>query len=378
MNWPCTRIGPQWPLTRTEGLSPRMRMLLRWWTYPTDYDWTVAYHRGSPFLCRTNVALGSWCWLYSILCVLATHSPAAVPDGFGRLLAYTFAIAGAVTGAIWMFGPWPSKVATQIFLSYLEVSGAALLLLLQDPFVALPFVAALAVTGSYLACFHSPKMFLAHQVWTISVTIVLFIRAVNSPGSDVVLACAYLTLLILVLIMAPILTHALLLLLRQDAATAFFDPLTGLRNRRGLDAALAERDDWTQTGTVMVIDLDDFKKLNDKFGHNHGDLVLRDTANAIYGAFVPPAITARTGGEEFVVVTDADPTEAIEQAYRLRDQFRNHAGAATTISIGIAHLAARTWASEFQNTWERADAAMYTAKQTGGDAVFVDTQTIAT
>ncbi len=355
-----------------------MRLLLRWWTYPTDYDWTVAYHRESPFLCRTNVALGSWCWLYSILCILATHSPVGVPDGLGRLIAYGFAVSGVVSGAVWIFGPWPSQGSAQFFLAYLEVSGAALLLLLADPFVALPFVAALAVTGSYLVSFHSPKMFLAHQIWTISVTAVLFVRAITGPDGDVVLACAYLILLTLVLILAPILTHALLLLLRQDAATAFFDPLTGLRNRRGLDAALAERIDWTQTGTVMVVDLDSFKKLNDQFGHTYGDLVLRDTANAIYAAFVPPAITARTGGEEFVVVTDADPVEAIEQAYRLRDQFRNHAGAATTISIGIAHLAASTWAGEFQSTWERADAAMYTAKKTGGDAVYVDTRTIAT
>lgn len=99
----------------------------------------------------------------------------------------------------------------------------------------------------------------------------------------------------LVLFSAPTLTHALLLLLRRDAATAFYDPLTGLRNRRGLDAAIVEHRANRRPATVMVIDLDEFKLVNDRFGHAHGDVVLRRTADAIHSAFLPPAITARTG-----------------------------------------------------------------------------------
>lgn len=355
----------------TEGSCPSMRLFRRWWSHPADYAWTAAYQRSNPLLRHARFALATWCWLYAVLCVLATFTPAGVPDGVGRSLAFVLAGAASTIGVLWARGRWPTENISRLFVAYLEVSAAAALLMLADPFVALPCASAFAVNGSYIAAFHSPKMIVGHQVWATVIVGVLFVRALIAPGADVVLACAYLLLLTLVLFSAPIFTHILLLLLRRDAAAAFFDPLTGLRNRRGLEAAITEYGNLAGTVTVMVVDLDAFKAVNDRYGHAHGDLVLCHTANAIHEIFVPPAITARTGGEEFAVVTHTEPAEAIAQARVLQARFGVRSDAGATLSVGIAHADAAALTENFAQTMSYADQAMYTVKQSGGNAVHV-------
>ncbi|WP_072806292.1 GGDEF domain-containing protein [Rhodococcoides yunnanense] len=344
-----------------------MRLLYTWWAHPADYAWTSSYHRADPLLRRADVALGTWCWMYAALCILGTHTPAGAPDGAQRVLALVLAGSSTVIGILWVLRRWPSENVSRLFVLYLELSAAAALLMLSDPFVALPCAAALGVNGSYIAAFHSQKLFLAHQIWVAALVGVLFVSAVTAPGADVVLACAYLVMLTLVLFSAPVLTQAFLLLLRRDAATSLFDPLTGLRNRRGLDVAIGEYGVRLDVAVVMVIDLDRFKQVNDRFGHAHGDVVLRSTAGAIDAAFPPPSITARTGGEEFVVVARIAAAEAIERARTLQASFIAHAGTGTTVSIGIAHAPD----SGFRRAWEKADAAMYDAKKAGGNTVHI-------
>lgn len=358
-----------------------MDLLRRWWTHPADYAWTADYQRSNPLLRHVRLALGTWCWVYAILCVLATFTPAGTPGGLPQIFAFVLAAAAAVIGAWWVRGPWPSEALSRLFVAYLELSAAAALLMLADPFVALPCAAAFAVNGSYIAALHSPKMIVAHQLWAATITVILFGRAAVEPGADIVVACAYLLLLTLVLFSAPMLTHILLLLLRRDAAAAFFDPLTGLRNRRGLDTAIAERSTHIAQGShagvvsVMVIDLDDFKAVNDRFGHSRGDLVLQHTANAIDEHFRPPAITARIGGEEFVIVTHtAESADAITRALALQGWFPaqlDEAGA--TVSIGIAQDNAYRLATDFEQIFARADTAMYAAKRAGGNTIRIHT-----
>ncbi|MDJ0362296.1 GGDEF domain-containing protein [Rhodococcus sp. H29-C3] len=353
-------------------MSPSMRLLHRWWSHPADYAWTAAYQRSNPLLRHAPLALATWCLLQALLCVLATHPTAAAPDGVGQYLSVGLAVAGFLVGVLWVRGPWPTENLSRLFVVYLEIGGALSLLTHADPFVALPFATALAVNGSYIAAFHGPKMIVGHQAWAAAIVGVLFVHAVNEPGANVVLACAYLVLLTLVLFSAPMLTHIFLLLLRRDAATAFFDPLTGLRNRRGLEAAITEQDRRSGTVTVLVVDLDDFKSVNDRYGHAHGDLVLRHTATAIDECFVSPAITARTGGEEFAVVTLADSEAAMAQARALRLRFAAQSGVGATLSIGVAQADAAGLAETLVHLVGRADHAMYAAKDAGGNRIYID------
>lgn len=350
-----------------------MRLIQRWWAHPADFAWTAAYHRSSPLLRHAHAAVGVWCWLYAAVCVLATHTPAGMPSGGARIGALALGAVALVIGGFWMRGPWPSEGRSRAFVAFLEVSTSAALLLLADPFVALPCAAALGVNGSYIAAFHGPKMFLAHQAWAVAVTGVLFVDAVGRPDTDVALACAYLILLTLVLFSAPVLTQALLLLLRGDAASAFYDPLTGLRNRRGLDTALTDRVGRYDAVSILVVDLDNFKQINDRFGHAHGDVVLRAIADDMSRLFTSPAVTARTGGEEFVIVVGGDPYEVTDRAIALLMACAQHDGGGTTVSIGVCHTNGATLVSTgFDQPYDRADRAMYAAKKAGGNTIRVD------
>jgi diguanylate cyclase (GGDEF)-like protein len=102
---------------------------------------------------------------------------------------------------------------------------------------------------------------------------------------------------------------------RREAGT---DPLTGLANRAGLDHAaarvLASAGRTGRHVLVVVIDLDDFKPVNDRYGHGAGDLVLTLTGTRLRNLFGAGAVIARLGGDEFAVLgllpTASDPNQA--------------------------------------------------------------------
>jgi diguanylate cyclase (GGDEF)-like protein len=126
----------------------------------------------------------------------------------------------------------------------------------------------------------------------------------------------------------------------------------------------------------MVLDLDHFKRLNDAHGHAAGDAVLRAVAGSLTAAVRPHDIVARTGGEELVVLgLVGDPDEAAHLAERLRSAVatsRTAHGHAVTASIGIALTRPVDGEPPTDALWrlvDRADAAMYAAKQQGRDRV---------
>jgi diguanylate cyclase (GGDEF)-like protein len=165
-------------------------------------------------------------------------------------------------------------------------------------------------------------------------------------------------------------------LLRATARTetqARTDSLTGLYNRRSIEAAAHH---LVREGTPFVAafaDLDQFKVLNDKHGHETGDRVLRLFARVLRDSVRPTDIPARYGGEEFVVVLpDCSVTDAITVAERLRSRLREAIAAGSvppfTVSVGIAHSGPDNGLTE---TIGRADEALLAAKAAGRDRVFV-------
>jgi diguanylate cyclase (GGDEF)-like protein len=156
------------------------------------------------------------------------------------------------------------------------------------------------------------------------------------------------------------------------------DPLTGLPNRRYFDELLAimgprRRD--TDSRAVLMIDVDHFKRLNDRHGHGAGDEVLRHIAATIARALRAEDTPVRYGGEEFaVILRRASAPQASEVAERIR-----HAVAAlpprpmgvdspVTVSVGVAVAGEEDVMS---GVIERADRALYRAKRRGRDRVEV-------
>ena len=156
------------------------------------------------------------------------------------------------------------------------------------------------------------------------------------------------------------------------------DPLTGLGNRRALERAMRlrmERATRGQPCSLVLLDLDHFKRINDNHGHERGDLVLCDLARIVRRETREDDELFRLGGEEFVLLqpgVDGDilPLRVRQLQDSLRRELRCEDDPAT-VSIGAA-----VWrAGDDAATWlSRADRAMYQAKREGRDRAVVDGQ----
>jgi len=155
------------------------------------------------------------------------------------------------------------------------------------------------------------------------------------------------------------------------------DPLTGLLNRRAFLEEMARHierlDREIEPGTLLFADLDYFKPVNDRLGHEIGDQVLLRTANLLRNAVRPTDLVARLGGDEFALwMNGADHMTAAERAEWLCVQVPNDlraiagedAGQTPTVSIGIAARLAGS-GEPIDSLLRRADRAMYEVKRTG-------------
>ena len=164
-------------------------------------------------------------------------------------------------------------------------------------------------------------------------------------------------------------------LLNDLATQSRTDLLTAIPNRRGF-FSLAEGLEKNQTVAVMLCDLDEFKAVNDTYGHGTGDIVLKGFARILREVQHPGGrIIGRLGGEEFVVVlqnADAIQSRALAESIRTAFSDTRHDGIpsshAITVSIGVA-VAHGT--EPIDAVLNRADAALYSAKQKGKDCVDV-------
>jgi diguanylate cyclase (GGDEF)-like protein len=163
-----------------------------------------------------------------------------------------------------------------------------------------------------------------------------------------------------------------LIQMRQFAHGAAVDPLSGCFNRRHFQARLDEelqRSDRDRlTLALLMIDIDDFKSVNDSFGHLVGDTVIKDVAEILRRSVRGFDVCARFGGEEFAVLMPASTVEsAAKVAGRIRERIEAYRPAGlnavrVTASVGLSVSSAATSASDLI---ARADDALYVAKRAG-------------
>lgn len=149
------------------------------------------------------------------------------------------------------------------------------------------------------------------------------------------------------------------------------DPLTSLHNRRGLQAAVDRLRAAGAPFSVIALDIDHFKQVNDTYGHTVGDEVIRGVAQLMRDCSRPSDVLCRNGGEEFLMLLPAaGAQEAANVAERLCKRLatnRLHGTAGITLSAGVAQ-----WPSagaEVEAVFQAADQALYAAKQQGRNRV---------
>lgn len=159
---------------------------------------------------------------------------------------------------------------------------------------------------------------------------------------------------------------------RENSHRAHHDPLTGLLNRAGFVEALGSRlaTRTERPFAVMFFDLDDFKPINDTFGHAAGDEVLKAVAGRARRALPDGAVVARIGGDEFVALVDGIAADMAQQtgyrligelavSYELGGEISASVGASVGIAMSPGHGA------EVEGLLAVADAALYEAKSGG-------------
>jgi two-component system, cell cycle response regulator len=164
---------------------------------------------------------------------------------------------------------------------------------------------------------------------------------------------------------------------------ALIDPLTGLNNRRyftsHLTSLLGHAGSTRGELTLLILDIDHFKQVNDTYGHDAGDEVLQDFAQRMKLSVRGIDLVCRLGGEEFVIVMpDTDPIRGFRIADRIRQSvgnvpFKIHGGKkeiSVTVSVGMTGLRGEDLTVDA--LLKRADDALYKAKRDGRNRVIAD------
>jgi two-component system cell cycle response regulator len=166
---------------------------------------------------------------------------------------------------------------------------------------------------------------------------------------------------------------------QQSIELALFDPLTGLNNRRFMENHLATMLDNARMRraplTLMILDIDHFKQVNDTYGHDCGDEVLKGFADRLRGIIRGGDLLCRLGGEEFVIVM---PGVSVQAATRIAERARlavqqeqfviDAAGRMIPVTVSIG-LAERGVEGDAGSLYRRADQALYRAKAEGRNRV---------
>ncbi|WP_321925899.1 sensor domain-containing diguanylate cyclase [Paraburkholderia guartelaensis] len=166
---------------------------------------------------------------------------------------------------------------------------------------------------------------------------------------------------------------------REDAVAklreyADRDGLTGIANRRFFETRLADEFlRWQRYGgelSMLLFDLDHFKRINDEFGHVAGDTVLRSMAQRVSGVVRKQDVFGRFGGEEFALLLPCTPLDdALYVAEKIRrtigDEPIEVQGVIVPVTASVGAATARTGAPDYEGMINEADAALYTAKRQG-------------
>ncbi|MGU3437520.1 diguanylate cyclase [Actinomycetes bacterium M1A6_2h] len=296
-------------------------------------------------------------------------APSEEYSGIGVVIVVGISLTTVPVSARWFFGGWPTPKALIAYVVYADVAIAVCLLIKQDLLTAIGGTVLFAVVTTFAVIAVSPLVCSLHMVASIVVLAIVAVRALlNDAASNWVVAAHSLTMLLM--FSAPFVLVIYVSELRSRAHESLVDPLTGLRNRRGLLAAVdaivvTAPKDQSNSMCAVVLDVDGMKRVNDTFGHHTGDAVLLDLTQHLRASAARDWVVARLGGDEFACVTVGDTTNTQTRAHELVGALsaaRMISG--LSVSVGTACTEVHAGGSEqaLLLLLRNADAEMYRAK----------------
>lgn len=337
------------------------------------YEWFSGFlnARGAARTVRLMVAATALSMAAALLVLL---SSAGGPQGRAERTMMLIAVCGGVAGgALWLWR-WPTRRQSGAFAVVTSLSIAMACAAYPDPLAGLLGCIAFTTIAAYVAFFHSTRLVLVMVSFAIAVT---FTQALELALSGrAALAAVDFFLVLQANIAMPVAIHTLLRALRGDLVDAALDPLTGLLNRRAfrrLTLGLFDGRSVDDYLMVVLLDLDDFKGLNDAYGHLVGDQALVAVADTLRATASATAVIARSGGEEFLIADVVSSAEAVQGCQRVCDAIAEmHHPATVTASLGTAvatlgGVQPHDRDGIVDHLIAAADMAMYRAKRNGGN-----------
>ena len=349
----------------------------RWWRQPDHYAWLSAYLAARNLQRFTRYMIACTVFLLGLVPLLTLLSTFGPDDLLFRVIKLAMIACCAVMALLWL-ARWPTRSQSMTFAITANACIAASCLTQSSPAEGIQGATAFVALAGYVAFFHTGRyLALTLLVATITATI-LAIQLSESVG--IALTLSKLVVLFVSVLAVPFSAQVLVHILGTDALKSDTDPLTDLPNRRAFDrsvrAMAAESiGNGSAVLAVVMVDLDAFKRVNDTAGHAAGDQTLIAVAGILRGTRRGNSVTARIGGEEFVVALVDTEQSAIGMAERLRREI-GETPWNVTASIGLAtaslsRVPEAGVRSLVQGLVESADRAMYKAKRAGGDQVYV-------
>lgn len=277
---------------------------------------------------------------------------------------------------------WPTRRVSLVAVLLGSVCATAWSLTQPSPGIAALACACLTVTGGYIAFFHNLRFVAVNAGLAAGAAVVAAIRL--APDVGVAAALAAFWMMWFPNSVIPLGVRCLTNAMTHFAIRSDEDPLTGLLNRRGFRNAISRRllpECRGATGSQLVVamvDLDDFKRVNDTHGHAVGDRTLLTVAELLRTQIPSGAALCRSGGEEFLIAVTTVTEDAASVVGPLLEAIRSQTRS-TTASIGVATADTHDMppgepVDLIDELIDAADRAMYEAKRQGGDRVHRDRQ----
>jgi diguanylate cyclase (GGDEF)-like protein len=348
-----------------------MSRLKAWWSQPDRYDWVTAFLRQRGMLrpARRIMAIVAGSSAFVPLTVLPSRfQPSAVEVITGGVAA-TFTVGVTV---LWLTR-WPTRRVSQVgvVVGALFVGGWSLV----QPTGALAALActAMAVTGGYIAFFHSPRLLIFNGAVAVAVATIAAVRLAHE--ASVATAASAFWINAFLNLSVPLGIWGVSRAMEMYVQRSEKDALTGLLNRRAFTDAVIERLMNPPPGhahlAVLMVDLDNFKRVNDTHGHSTGDRALQAVAGLLRQHTPTDAVLCRAGGEEFLVALTSVTTDVGPLAAQFCAALAG-LSPKITASIGTAGaelelLTGPDVAWVVDELVRIADSAMYAAKRRGGN-----------
>lgn len=285
------------------------------------------------------------------------------------------AVIGGLAGMALFAWRWPTRAQSLAFVVVVNTSIALACLAHPNPLAALIGCIAFATSGAYVAFFHSTGWMLYN--FGVAAMVATFQAVRLAMTGHPALAGVDWWLIVEVNVALPLGGQILVRALAGDLVRADTDPLTGLLNRRAFHrkalGMIHTRPSNANYLMVMLIDLDNFKALNDTHGHKAGDQALVHTARTLSATADPQVVIARIGGEEFLLATTAPTCTAESLATQLCTAIATTPERVTASIGAVCTRLDSTTPTDHDVLLEKlvaaADAAMYSAKRDGGNQV---------